>query len=82
MPALRAAYRAFKGEAFFNFELHGVDVLDATDGIPPELARQQRDLRVSAAQKLDRLRDVFRWLKADYDVVTLRDAAGSLVATL
>lgn len=81
-PAMRAAYRALTGEAFFNFELHGVDVLDATDGIPPELASQQRDLRVSAAAKLERLREVFQWLQRDYDVVTLRDAARSLAPAL
>ncbi|RKH46107.1 polysaccharide deacetylase family protein [Corallococcus llansteffanensis] len=79
---MRAAYRACRADAFFNFELHGVDVLDAADGIPPELVRQQRDLRVSAAKKQERLRSVFQWLKDDFDVVTLRDAAGQLSATL
>ncbi|RKH09136.1 polysaccharide deacetylase [Corallococcus praedator] len=79
---MRAAYRACRADAFFNFELHGVDVLDAADGIPPELVRQQRDLRVSAAKKQERLRSIFQWLKEDFDVVTLRDAAGQLSATL
>lgn len=79
---MRAAYRACRADAFFNFELHGVDVLDAADGIPWELVRQQRDLRVSAAKKQARLRSIFQWLKDDFDVVTLRDAAGQLVATL
>ncbi|QAT83483.1 polysaccharide deacetylase [Corallococcus coralloides] len=79
---MRAAYRTCRADAFFNFELHGVDVLDATDGIPPELARQQRDLRTSAAKKMERLRSIFQWLKDDFDVVTLRDAAGQLSATL
>lgn len=75
---IRAAYRACREDAFFNFELHGVDVLDARDGIPEALVRQQRDLRVSSEQKLERLRTVFQWLRADYDVVTLRDAAARL----
>ena len=79
---MRAAYRACRADAFFNFELHGVDVLDAADGIPPELVRQQRDLRVSAAKKQERLRSIFQWLKDDFDVVTLRDAAGHFSATL
>lgn len=78
LPFIRSAYRACRGEAFFNFELHGVDVLDTNDGIPPELVRQQRDLRVTAAEKMARLETVFRWLKADFDVVTLRDAAEQL----
>jgi peptidoglycan/xylan/chitin deacetylase (PgdA/CDA1 family) len=77
-PAVRAAYRACGGDAFFNFELHAVDVLDAEDGIPPELVRQQRDLRVSATTKLERLRTLFGWMKSDSDVVTLRDAASEL----
>ncbi len=75
LAAVRAAWRACRGDAFFNFELHAVDVLDAADGIPPELVRQQRDLRVSSARKMERLAEVFRWLKTDCDVVTLRVAA-------
>ncbi|MFP2932270.1 condensation domain-containing protein [Pyxidicoccus sp. 3LG] len=82
LPALRVAWRACRKDTFFNFELHGVDVLDASDGIPPELVRQQRDLRVSAASKLERLREVFGWLKAECDVITLRDSAGRLAGTL
>ncbi len=82
LPALRAAWHACRRDAFFNFELHGVDVLDASDGIPPELVRQQRDLRVSAARKLERLREILGWLKAERDVVTLREAAGRFSATL
>jgi peptidoglycan/xylan/chitin deacetylase (PgdA/CDA1 family) len=78
LPVIRAAYLACQGDAFFNFELHAVDVLDAEDGIPPELVRQQRDLRVPAANKLERLRTLFGWLKSDYEVVTLRDAASHL----
>jgi peptidoglycan-N-acetylglucosamine deacetylase len=57
-------------------------VLDAEDGIPPELVRQQRDLRVPASHKLERLRTLFGWLKSDSEVVTLRDAAAHLAATL
>ncbi len=78
LPAVRAAYLACRGEPFFNLELHAVDVLDAADGIPPALVRQQRDLRVPAAVKLERLRAVFSWLKADYAVVTLAEAASRL----
>lgn len=81
LPFIRAAYRACSKDAFFNFELHAVDVLDARDGIPPEIVRQQRDLNVPAEQKMERLRTVFRWLAADSDVVTLRDAAARLPAT-
>lgn len=82
LPAVRAAYRSLGRDAFFNFELHAVDVLGAEDGIPPELVRQQRDLRVPVAHKLERLRTLFGWLKADSDVVTLRDAAAWLAGTV
>ncbi len=82
LPAVRAAWRACRGDAFFNFELHAVDVLDAADGIPPELVRQQRDLRVPSARKMERLAEIFRWLKADADVVTLRVAAEQLTPKL
>jgi len=78
LPAVRAAYLACRGASFFNLELHAVDVLDAEDGIPPELVRQQRDLRVPAARKLERLERIFRWLCADYEVVALKEAASAL----
>jgi peptidoglycan-N-acetylglucosamine deacetylase len=77
-PLIREAYRQLRGQSFFNFELHGIDVLDADDGVPPELARQQRDLNVPHGIKLSRLREIFSWLKDDYEVVTLADAAGRL----
>ena len=79
-PAVRAAYLACRGTPFFNLELHALDVLGAEDGIPAALVRQQRDLRVPVARKLARLRELFGWLRADYDVVTLRDAASRLSA--
>jgi hypothetical protein len=78
LTAVRSAWKACRGDALFNFELHGVDVLDEADGIPPELVRQQRDLRVSSARKMERLATIFRWLKEDADVVTLRVAAERL----
>jgi peptidoglycan/xylan/chitin deacetylase (PgdA/CDA1 family) len=82
LPAIRAAWSACRGDTFFNFELHAVDVLDANDGIPPELVRQQRDLRVVSARKMERLATIFRWLKQDADVVTLRTAAEHLAPTV
>lgn len=75
---VRATYRAMRGMSFFNFELHGIDLLDASDGVPEALARRQRDVRVSAAEKWSRLREVFSQLKSDYEVVTLAEAARQL----
>lgn len=82
LPAVHAAWRACRSDTLFNFELHAVDVLDANDGIPPQLVRQQRDLRVSSARKMERLSAIFRWLKEDADLVTLRVAAERLAPTV
>lgn len=75
---VEATFRSLRRDTLFNFELHAVDVLDATDGIPPELARQQRDLQVPARTKLERLGKLFGWLGADRDRVTVLDAARRL----
>ncbi len=76
--AVRAAYLPLRGEPFLNFELHGVDVLDQTDGIPEALAQRQRDLRIPAARKMARLTRIFGWLRRDFEVLTLADAARRL----
>lgn len=75
---VRALYRGLAREAFLNLEMHGVDLLDASDGIPAELVSRQRDLRVPVARKRAQLAEVFRALAQDYDVVTLAVAAGRL----
>lgn len=77
---VRAAYLTLRAEPHFNFELHGVDVLGAEDAIPPALLRQQRDLGISWRVKVRRLERVFGWLRRDYEVVTLADAATRLAA--
>lgn len=62
----------------FNLELHAVDVLDATDGLPPQLVRHQRDLAVPVSLKTARLMAAIRHLARGRDVVTLQGAAGAL----
>jgi len=74
-PLVSATYRAVSALPLLNFELHAVDVLDVSDGIPEQLARQQRDLKVPATEKLSRLSKLFRWMKDGSDCLTLRDAA-------
>ncbi|HLL55990.1 MAG TPA: polysaccharide deacetylase family protein [Myxococcaceae bacterium] len=75
-PVVQATYLAMRATMdFFNFELHGIDLLDQHDGVPAELVRRQPDLRVPVAQKRARLREVFSRLKDDYKVVTLAEAA-------
>jgi hypothetical protein len=73
--AVKALYRSVRRLPLVNLELHGIDLLDATDGSGAPLAAVQRDLRIPAAAKLERLREVIGWLAADYELVTLRAAA-------
>ncbi|MDP2274515.1 MAG: polysaccharide deacetylase family protein [Archangium sp.] len=79
---VEAAFRSLRRDVLFNFEMHALDVLDHTDGIPKELVRQQRDLQVPARVKLERLGKLFAWLGADRDRVTVLDAARRLSSKL
>jgi hypothetical protein len=63
------------GDPFINLELHGIDVLDASDGLEA-LRPHQPDVRVKTAEKLASLHAVFDLLrKAGYAFVTMREAA-------
>jgi hypothetical protein len=75
LGAVRLLYRSVRRLPFINLELHGIDLLDATDGSGPRLAAAQRDLRIDAAAKIARLREVIGWLAQDYELVPLRTAA-------
>jgi peptidoglycan/xylan/chitin deacetylase (PgdA/CDA1 family) len=63
------------GEQLVNLELHGIDVLDADDGLEP-LRPHQPDVRVSRARKLETLQVVVQILRgAGYSFVTMQEAA-------
>ncbi len=63
------------GSELVNLELHGIDVLDETDGLA-SLARHQPDVRIGARRKLDTLDRVTSTLReAGYSFCTLADAA-------
>lgn len=79
-PLVEATFRSLEGDVLFNFELHAIDVLDSTDGVPSALARQQADLSVPAVVKLKRLSTVLAWLGADRDHVTVLSAARKMRA--
>jgi peptidoglycan/xylan/chitin deacetylase (PgdA/CDA1 family) len=81
-PVVERAYRAVARGNFLSLELHAVDVLDAEDGIPEALLRVQRDLRVPRAEKQRRLSQVLGWLKRDFEVCTLEEAARGLDGAL
>jgi hypothetical protein len=64
---------------FFNFELHGLDLLDAeADGIPAVLVNRQPDLRVPLADKLRAFSATIDRLRLDYRFATL-DAVAATV---
>jgi len=60
----------------FNLELHGIDVLDATD-VPEPIARVQPGLRLPAREKVRRLRSVLEALPGES--CTLEQAAARLL---
>ncbi len=78
----RAFARMCIGEPLVNFELHGIDVLDADHGLEA-LRPHQIDVRVPRSRKLEGLRasvDALR--EGGYAFVTLREAAEQVAASL
>ncbi len=74
----RCLARACAGEPLVNLELHGIDVLDAADGLE-SLRLHQPDVRVPRDRKLTSLRAAIEELRtAGHRFVTLRDAAREL----
>jgi peptidoglycan-N-acetylglucosamine deacetylase len=68
------------GEPLVNLELHGIDVLDAADGLKA-LRPHQHDVRVTHERKLEALLAATSELRrAGYTFVTMREAAGALSA--
>jgi peptidoglycan/xylan/chitin deacetylase (PgdA/CDA1 family) len=75
---------AMSKRSFFNFELHGIDLIGAEeDGIPAELVSKQHDLRVPLVDKLRTLEETLDRLDTQgYAFQTLRDVAAGLDAQL
>jgi peptidoglycan-N-acetylglucosamine deacetylase len=70
------------GEPFVNLELHGIDVLDAHDGLGA-LKAFQRDVNISCDKKLDALHAAFDVLRDEgYAFVTLAEAAAAFAARI
>lgn len=65
------------GEPLVNLELHGIDVLDARDGLDA-LRPHQVDVRVAHARKIDAILAATETLRAaGYSFVTMREAAAA-----
>jgi peptidoglycan/xylan/chitin deacetylase (PgdA/CDA1 family) len=74
----RMLARMCVGEPLVNLELHGIDVLDAADGLEA-LRPHQVDVRVTRERKVEALRAAVEELRgAGYSFVTLRSAAASV----
>lgn len=70
--------RSLVGQPLINLELHGVDLLDKTDGLQ-DLAKRQRDLRVPLSRKREALCAVVKVFRdAGYEFVQLQEAAERL----
>lgn len=66
------------GEPLVNLELHGIDVLDAEDGLQA-LRPHQPDVRVAHRKKLDAILSAVQTLRAaGYTFVTMAEAASNL----
>jgi peptidoglycan-N-acetylglucosamine deacetylase len=78
----RGLARMCVGEPLVNLELHGIDVLDAADGLEA-LRAHQPDVRVPRGRKLEGLRGAVEVLRdAGYAFVTLAAAARAADALL
>ena len=74
----RLLARMCVGEPLVNLELHGIDVLDAEDGLEA-LRPHQPDVRVGHARKLEAILAVVEELRgAGYTFVTMQEAAAEL----
>lgn len=71
-------YRRMARQPFLNLELHGIDLLDQSDGTGAALARVQRDLRTPATRKQARLGQLLARIRQDYEVVTLIEASATV----
>lgn len=73
---------AMRGRAFFNLELHGIDLCDAElDGIPGELCARQPDLRIPLADKAATLDGLLARLVGERAPATLAEVASEVQRT-
>lgn len=80
MPAglLDLVYGRLRRLPFLNFELHGIDLLDASDVKLPRLSAVQRELNMPFEQKRARLLGLLTRIRGDFEVRPLGEVAGCL----
>jgi peptidoglycan/xylan/chitin deacetylase (PgdA/CDA1 family) len=66
--------RAINRLPSFNFEMHAIDLLDASE-VASDLAKVQRDLQISVSTKMRIFRSLFSLLRQRCRLTTLRDIA-------
>ena len=70
---------SIRARNFFNFELHGIDLVDAEeDGIPAELVARQPDLRVPLLTRRRALEATLDRLALDFRFAPLREVASEI----
>jgi hypothetical protein len=70
---------SMRARPFFNFELHGIDLVDADDdGIPMELVARQPDLRVPLEEKRRALAATLERLAPEFRFAPLREVASEV----
>ena len=79
-PYLRATLplAALANRRLLNVELHGIDLIDASDPVPRELVPHQPDLPVSLERKLALYEEMLAWLAARRMFVPLAEAVALL----
>lgn len=77
-PASVLLARGLKRDPLVVLELHGADLVDGSDGVPPELLARQRDLAVPATVKRRRLEAAIRALLDGREARTLASCAALL----
>lgn len=73
--ASRALGATLRDDPLVVIELHGADLVDATDGVPPSLAAQSAEFRIPATEKRRKIEAALRRLLVERRGVTMREAA-------
>ncbi len=74
----RAVQASLRATPLLNLELHAIDFLDASDGVPKWLEKAQPDVRVPVSEKMRRFKHVVRAMASERQLLPLAQAARRL----